>query len=889
MSDRLRFLAERYGVPDGGIVELESLVEQLVSQRRAELAQGVHSSETMALGTRLHTTDTLKLSDTERLEHILPTGDKPGDTHQPGYLGSRYEDLGELGQGAMGEVRLVRDLSLNRNVAMKIMRIGKQHSAASVARFVEEAQATSQLQHPNIVPVHEMGRLDDGRIYFTMKVVRGDVFGRVIADMHRSQRGVVGTTRGRTLRQVISFFHQVCSAIAYAHSRGVIHRDLKPSNVMIDSLDEVYVVDWGLAKVVGRPDVIADLVDLSPVRSLRTRFGTVAGTPAFMPPEQARGEIDAIDARSDVYALGALLYSILRGRPPYTGDDVLGQVLAGPPPPVDVSSDGVRLRGVPPALVSLCHNAMARDPQQRPADAQVLANEVSAWLEGLAQRERALAFVRRADEIGQQTRIDRSVADARLRQARAVLANLHPWSEVARKVPAWELEDYAQRAIREVEAGDHERETLLRMALAQDADLASAHLALAELYRERHEAAEASGDRPDPRLEIEMRLHAEALPDTMSQRGRILTYLRGLGALSIAVEPPDATIELHRYVRVARRLQLRHHADLQGPLDRYPLAMGRWALKIRAPGHHEVIYPVMITRQEHWHARAPGDPSSTAVRLLAHAELGEDECYVPGGFAWTGGSRDRELPRRRLWIDSFVIQKYMVTQRDYIAFLDDLVAQGREDEALRAVPRERKHGPGEQGVPLYGRNARGGFELREDEDGDYWQPDWPAFMLDWISMVRYAEWLSEKSGLNWRLPCELEWEKAAAGVDGRAFPWGDHFDANWCRMTRSSAGRVTPCAVDGVPEDISPYGVIGMAGNAAEWCRDLYHDSGPKVVDGRLIIEPANLDERASAMRSARGGNFGSGESVCRAAYRQQYNPKSRVASQGFRLVRSVD
>ena len=224
---------------------------------------------------------------------------------------SRYENLGPIGMGGMGEVHRVRDRRLGRRLALKTLHSSALSRPSLVARFFEEAQTTAQLQHPGIVPIHDLGTLPDGRLWFTMKEVTGQTFGEVIAEVH----AVSGTrwqpaASGWTLRRLVDALHQVCEAVGYAHSRGVVHRDLKPDNIMVGSHGEVLVLDWGLAKVLGRPDRAAEEGELAPVQTDRSRdsahqtqVGEVAGTPAYMPPEQALGKVDQIDARSDVYAL----------------------------------------------------------------------------------------------------------------------------------------------------------------------------------------------------------------------------------------------------------------------------------------------------------------------------------------------------------------------------------------------------------------------------------------------------------------------------------------------------------------------------------------------------------------------------------------------------------
>jgi serine/threonine-protein kinase len=326
----------------------------------------------------------------------------------------------------------VQDQQLGRTCAYKAIRADQATKPAVVARFVEEGQIGAQLQHPHIPPVYDAGRLSDGRPWFTMKEVRGETFGALIAAAHA--RGLDGPA----LYRLCEVLGKVCDAVGYAHGRGVVHRDLKPDNVMVGSFGEVYVLDWGLAKVVGRPDLALAEGELEPEVATgrsqddaqKTRVGGVMGTAAYMPPEQARGEVDRLDARSDVYALGAMLYEVLSGRAPYVGPDgrsVLRQVLAGPPDPpnqaprtaaataatfddsswsnadddsvvsTDAEADGAPAAALPEELVALCLQCLSREPADRPADGVAVGASLRAWLDGSGKRARALEVVARAE------------------------------------------------------------------------------------------------------------------------------------------------------------------------------------------------------------------------------------------------------------------------------------------------------------------------------------------------------------------------------------------------------------------------------------------------------------------------------------------------------------
>ena len=311
----------------------------------------------------------------------------------------RYESRGEIGRGGMGAVFKVFDTDLRRSLALKVI-LGhsddSQVDPHSLGRFLEEAQVTGQLDHPGIVPVHELGIDGEGRVYFTMRLVRGRDLRKVFTEVHREGGE---WTRTRALGALL----KVCEAMAYAHDKGVVHRDLKPSNVMVGKYGEVYVMDWGLARVSGRRDsndlriepATASLSEVSTARQesrdgqvdspVRTMDGTVVGTPAYMSPEQARGHTDQVGPRSDVYSVGAILYELLTDRPPFVPKDarvsprtLLMRVLEGPPRPLREIAAG----DVPVELEAICEKAMERNPAARYPDMGAMANDLRAYLEG---------------------------------------------------------------------------------------------------------------------------------------------------------------------------------------------------------------------------------------------------------------------------------------------------------------------------------------------------------------------------------------------------------------------------------------------------------------------------------------------------------------------------
>jgi serine/threonine protein kinase len=217
----------------------------------------------------------------------------------PDFSATRYELLGEIGRGGMGAVYVGRDIQLDRRVALKVLSVLDKDEQAS-ARMAEEARILARLEHPGIVPIHDLGRLPDGRIFYAMKMVEG-------------QRLDAYAWSSAGLQERLRVFSRICETVAFAHSQGIIHRDLKPENIMVGRFGEVLVLDWGVAKITGiaRDFAAAD----APARSDTAR-GTVIGTADYMAPEQASGAIDQVDARSDIFSLGKTLAALAAGAHP---------------------------------------------------------------------------------------------------------------------------------------------------------------------------------------------------------------------------------------------------------------------------------------------------------------------------------------------------------------------------------------------------------------------------------------------------------------------------------------------------------------------------------------------------------------------------------------------
>jgi eukaryotic-like serine/threonine-protein kinase len=306
-------------------------------------------------------------------------------------LGSaKYMVIHKVGSGGMGTVYLAQDVDLGRKVAVKVMNVADS-TGALASRMMREARIVALLEHPSIVPIHDVGALDDGRVFYAMKLVQGK----------RLDQSAGG---GASLYDMLRIFQKVCEAVAFAHARGVIHRDLKPENIMVGPFGEVLVMDWGVAKVLSAGRGIdngqatddrrrssvhrrlsledADLIATLPLAAGSpgdTSGGTVIGTPAYMAPEQARGQTELLDERSDVYALGAILYFLLAGRPPYeSGGATDAREQAGSGRPMRPRQIDQK---IPRAIEATCLKAMSERRQDRYASAEEMAGDVVRFLD----------------------------------------------------------------------------------------------------------------------------------------------------------------------------------------------------------------------------------------------------------------------------------------------------------------------------------------------------------------------------------------------------------------------------------------------------------------------------------------------------------------------------
>ncbi len=729
----------------------------------------------------------------------------------------RYE-VGELlGKGANGVVHLAGDRRLGRHIALKMHGKGAALSEIELGRFTHEAQVTGQLAHPSIVPVHDLGVLPDGRPFYTMKRIDGQTLKDVYDGIKRDVGDYLETW---TVPHLVGVLLRVAQATAFAHDRGVIHRDIKPANIMVGDYGEVLLLDWGVARVLGQAEP-----GCAPVATWRsegeddlTIAGTVAGTPAYMAPEQARGDIDAIGPPADVYSIGIVLYEYLVGSRPFRASNVrelLDKVITDPiRPPSETRTP----RDVPPELEALCMRCVHKDPKKRYADGRALAAALEGFLEGSRKREEAAALTRRAKAKSTAYTRAAEAAAKMEEQLRRHRATLPPWSPEDERRPAAEAERQwlELRSLRDDTYDD--ALALYQAALEAEPRNVEARGGLAALYLRKMDEAETRGDAAAARFFRSQVLRYDV--------GVLRSILEGPSSLDLTTDPPGLEPTLIPLTATLSGIQ-RGTGVVIGPtpLAEQSLPAGSYVVELAAEGCEPVVLAVRADRP----ARL-----ALTVRLPRDGELEAGMIAIPAGAFGAGGDPlavDAE-PRRDGRLGRYAIGRYPVTVSAFQKFLEE--------------------GGAAKGFDCW----TGPDDVPANE-----QPHLPALGVSLRGAETYAEWLSEKTGRRFRLPTHEEWEKAARGVDRRIFPWGDRWDPTACNGPDAVGGPPRPRAVGSHPLDCSVYGVMDLAGGVSEWVRgDVPHrpDRG-WLRGGSWNGHPtqARICSRMTAEAGSRGGTIG--------------------------------
>lgn len=762
--------------------------------------------------------------------------------------GSNYTDISLLGTGSFGEVHTAHDALLGREVAIKSLKPHCREEEAVVDRFLKEARGTAQLEHPNIMPVHEMGVSDELGLYFTMKKVEGEDLKQILD--HLAKKTSLYQNK-YPLRVLLNFFLSACNGVAFAHSKGAIHRDLKPANIMIGDYGEVLILDWGLVKQRGAAETGLGQVQLGMDafdRGSETLEGAVSGTPNYMSPEQAEGRVDAIDFQSDVYSLGAVLYHLLTHQPAFektTLKYLLKQVKVGQFIPPRKRFPELK---IPRELEAICLKAMSLHPLARYASVERLAEDIRNYLGDFdvsaytAPRwvrcwktckrnpikssmaaavcaalvlafgtQRAMHYGSYSSSLQRATEL-RLEGDALVAEAKDLYNKLHALGAQTeqKELTAQEVELTSRLDVRSrtVAAKYSVAEALYESVPAPYRHKSAVHDGIVaimqqridfSLYRKQYDVARGW-------LEI-IRLRiaqpgVRVSPSVAQKLAEVEVRIAGVGRLGITASSRVRDVivwPLYDLDSVPRKVQGDALQRSRLPFEIESIDKGSYILQVAHTNGSLMPYPVYIRHGE-----------EKMLELNLPDSIPSGMVYVPGGRFLFGGEASRFYRLHSRSLPAFFIKKYEVTVAEYLEFWMAL-----SDPKLKAQYLSRIR---------FERQARR-YSDAWDADGtlldDRLSPEFPVVGISLTAAHAFCAWKSLQTGATIRLPEADEWEKAARGVDGRKYVWGNGFlpEANLAMTKANKKGKekFPYLAPPGkFPRDVSVYGVFDMAGNVRE-------------------------------------------------------------------------
>lgn len=780
-----------------------------------------------------------QLRDTQEFDaailHELENADTPKFT--VGY--ERYLLGNEIARGGMGQVVEAIDQNLGRAVAIKLL-LDEQENLAWQSRFIQEAQVTGQLQHPSIIPVYDLGLNASGKLYFSMKKVEGVTLQSVFKGLRSEDPNTMARfTRSKLLQT----FQMVCLSVAYAHSRSVIHRDIKPANIMIGEFGEVFLVDWGLAKVLDRE---AD-DGKEKVKSHRgeegrmtTRQGEAIGTPGYMSPELALGQQHFVDERADIYALGSILYEILTLRRPYGGKDVRTMVQRMLKMPVTPASQRAPGRDVPEQLEKIASRCLERDISLRYRSVLDLCRDFQGFMENhLGARSRANSLVHAMEP----SLNDFIEAREALEATRARLAELSlvisPWSRLEARRELWQIQ-------KQLSALEQEADQLF-IGLSQDCAKklskgTTSHSLISVL-------GSVLKTELTPPVSTARALESEKL---IRDFKRWPSLEHNSGRFAIRCDRENINILMGKAEEVDGIVQAVEWKSLgSAPAVIDGLEEGTYMVRV-SDQRVEFTAPMKMPRV--------GD-TTVDVPFSIVANVPDNFRAIFANTAVVGGDNSAfwSMPRQDVQIQTFAMARTPVTFGAYILFLNAIAAHDI-NTALTRCPRT------ESSRLIACVNET--FSLpRISPFESTWDRDWPVFGISWDDAKAYCEWMGHQDGRSYRLPSSVEWEVAGRGVDERIFPWGNIWEPSFSNNALEQPGSPRLTSVGNHPTDMSPFGVMDMAGGVAEWTSTELED--PEV--GPIIV--------------CRGGSWTRTDRDARLASRHPMFPDAVSRRVGFRLV----
>ncbi len=764
------------------------------------------------------------------LERMVPGAGQAGGTGSPPFPpGLGLVPKGVIGQGGTGWVFRAWDPLLERDVAVKLARPEGGQTARET--LLEEARVTTRIQHPAVLPVHRVVDCDGTLCVVYQLAPRTNLEDVLHGNLRHLLAGVAPQARMRIAQEA-------AGAVVRAHALGVVHGDLHPGNVVLGPAIEPYILDWG---GIGRGD------------------GEFSGHPGYAAPERLRG--DPPTPAGDVYAMAVLSWELvtstrLRARHP---DEDLGAFVAR-----WQEGDLVLPQAdLHPALEEVIRAGLAPNPDARPT-APAFVDRVHRYLTGQADLQAREQSAQRLLAAGRDLLEDHRDLNERIEAEQKVAAvqraKVPEHAPVPQKRSLWEAEDRVAQLFVEQETTWVTAVESAFHAWTLSPTAPEARGLLAELWWTRFLQIEGGGG-PS---EVATALARLATFDD----GRYARALQTPATVSLTVGFGPAQATVYRLVERDRVL-VRERVDTAPlPWTRRELGPGSWVLEIDSVGCETVTYPISLRRREHHKGSValhpPGSSGDGFVRVTAGpfrmgaAPLTRQTAWRPGGRGPLRTFHAGGDPLARNPVEScsptlrdLYVGRTCVRSDAYLAFLNDL---GHAEAA--------GHVPGEAGLHdeyrPYWERRRGTWVLPED-----WDPAWPVVAVSLDDAHAYAAWRSARDGRPLRLLTEEEWEKAARGVDARAFPWGPAFDPTFAHMRQSRPGAPKPAPVGTYPLDRSVWGCLDMAGGVREWTTSPYDHAQVVVRGGSWCDDPDEL----------------------RCAGRRGLVPTARSSEVGFRLV----